>query len=64
MTETNDASSVRREWMGMMGFSPDEIDQDCIIHPPMNIDEELQEYNATLAIVQATAMDTIGDAGL
>jgi hypothetical protein len=50
--------------MGMMGFSPDEIDQDCIIRPPMNIDEELREYNATLAIVQATAMDTIGDAGL
>jgi hypothetical protein len=38
--------------MEMMGFSPNEIDQDCKIRPPTNIDEELREYNAMLAITE------------
>ncbi len=40
------AEQVRRQWLAMMGLSQREIDQDCKLDPPVDIDEELEQYNA------------------
>lgn len=43
--QTN-AVSVRRNWMEILGFSPDEINEDCVDGMVLVLDEELKQYNA------------------
>lgn len=43
-------SSIRWEWMKMMGFSSDEIEEHCRHCPPANLDEEMSQYNAMFDI--------------
>lgn len=44
------AVSVRRAWMEMMGLSGEEIEEQCVTDPPVDLDEELAQYNAMFAI--------------
>jgi hypothetical protein len=44
------ARSVREAWMRMMGLSEQEIAEHCIGCPPVDLDEELDQYNAMLDI--------------
>ncbi len=44
------ALSIRWEWMKMMGFSRDEIEEHCRHCPPANLDEEMSQYNAMFDI--------------
>ena len=48
--ECNDPLKIRREWMAMAGLTVEEIDEECELDPPGNLDEELAEYNAMLEI--------------
>lgn len=40
------ALSVRRNWMELLGFGQEEIDAACIEGTVLDLDEELEEYNA------------------
>lgn len=40
------ARSVREAWMRMMGLSDEEIAEHCVDCPPLDLDEELAQYNA------------------
>lgn len=44
------ARSVRRAWMEMMGLSDEEIEEQCVIEPPTDLDEELTQYNAMFEV--------------
>lgn len=40
------ALSVRRNWMELLGFEQDEIDAVCVDGTILDLDEELEQYNA------------------
>jgi len=44
---------VRIAWLRMMGFDADEIEEQCKHCPPIDLDEELANYNAMFAIQDA-----------
>ena len=44
------AMEVRRTWMQMMGFTDCEIQEECRIDPPIDLDEEIEQYNAMFDI--------------
>ncbi len=50
-----DPFAIRRQWMEMMGLSQDEIDENCELDPPTDIDEELSQYNAMFVIQDINA---------
>ena len=43
MTE---AEQIRREWLGLMGLSQDEIDEDVADDPPRDADQERKQLAA------------------
>ncbi len=49
-SQWQNAHNVRVAWMEMMGLSHDEIEEQCAYCPPVDLDEELSQYNAMFAI--------------
>jgi hypothetical protein len=44
------ALAVRRQWMLLMGFEEEEINEHCSPATPVNFDEELHNYNAMMEL--------------
>ena len=49
-SQWHNARNVRVAWMEMMGLSRDEIEEQCEHCPPVDLDEELSQYNAMFAL--------------
>ena len=49
-SQWHNAENVRREWMRMMGLSEDEITESINDDPPIDLDDEIAEYNAMFRI--------------
>lgn len=41
---------IRRQWMTMMGFSREEVEEHCAAGCEADVDEELEQYNAAFRI--------------
>lgn len=44
------AAQIRRQWMAIMGFSAEEIEEAIEHSPPIDIDEEMAQYNAAVRL--------------
>lgn len=51
----HNARNVREAWMRMMGMSEEEIARECESDPPLDLDEELENYNAMFEIQRLNA---------
>lgn len=46
------AYDVRCQWLRMMGFSDEEIQENCRQSPPTNILEEFEQYDAMIRMIK------------